>query len=119
MSTTAKSSPACSLRSVAANVEAELKARRCPLAADSDAYAVFHSGTRAPRGEGTRQSKTWIIKELGRRDSPVRVVLAESALAFGVNFVGFNVALCLETPVRSTAPCVFCRAATYILFTRQ
>ena len=45
--------------------------------------------------------KKWVLAELGQHDSDVRVVLATSALSFGVNLRGFNMAIVLETPVGS------------------
>ena len=59
-------------------------------------FTVFHPGVRAPRGEGTPHSKTWIVDQVGRSGSPVRAVFATTTLALDVNFRGFNVALCLE-----------------------
>lgn len=67
-----------------------------PLRDHPNIVAKFNSGVHE---EGVH-SKKWILQELRREDSDVRVVLATSALAFGVNLRGFNVAIVLETPVR-------------------
>ncbi len=84
---------------VIANTSALLEDRSFRLAENPNVFTVFHSAVRAPRGECTPHSNTWIVDQLGRSDSPVRVVFATTTRALGVNFRGFNVALCLETPV--------------------
>ncbi len=85
---------------VSARVIANTSAlRRFRLAENPNIFTVFHSAVRAPAGEDAPHSKPWIINQIGRPDSPVRVVFATTARALGVNFRGFNVALCLETPV--------------------